>query len=468
MQRSISKEVGRFSVRPTMMSVFSPDNVARFLQNPSQHEQELRQLSNYFYSINGYYRNIVQYFALMPKDAYVINPYIVPDRIDAEQYKKAYFKNLREIEKFNLRNELPKMRKIAFKEDVYFGYAIENKDSTYFLNLDADYCTISSLASDGLYNFYFDFSYFDINRDVLMTYPDEFIRKYDEYQNTGNQFIELDPKNSICIKVNSEVTYPLLPFSSIFESLFDLDDYEKIAKQRTKMDNFLLLTQKIPMDDKERIDFFNLSPDLAAEFHEFLAESVESMGISVALSPMDIQAVRMERSKNDSSTIAQAQSNIYSDAGVPQQIFGSSSASAAGIKYSVMIAEQISLSVMRQIETWMNRRLSHVTGRYKFRIKMLDITVFNEKEKTEELHKAATVGQPVINDYAASLGMSPLEFYNKAVLENDILGLHDMLQPMKTSYTQSSKDEGGREKMEDEDISESTSKWRESDSSQVD
>lgn len=467
-QRSIIAEINKYSETSSVLSNFSAKQVAKFLQNPIQYEKELRQLSNYLYSISGYYKNIIQYFALLPKYAYTVEPFAIPDKIDKEKYKKAYLKNLKEIEKMNLRHELVKAMKIAFKEDIFYGYTIESKDSFFIMNLNADYCRISSVSTeDGLYNFEFDFSYFDRNKDIISTYPEEFQRKYYEYQsNTTNRFIELDPNNTACFKVNEELEYPLIPFSTIFESIFDLDDYRKIKKQRTKMDNFLLLTQKIPQGDKNEMDQFTINLELAGEFHDLLSQSVPE-GISVALSPMDIQSIRMEKSKSDTDIIAQAQKDVFSDAGVPQQLFNSEKSTAAGINKSIIIAEQISFGMLRQIERWVNRRLGRISGQYKFHIKFLDITAFNEKEKQDQLHKAATSSMPVVTEYAASLGMSPLDLYNKAVLENDVLGLHDMLRPLASSHTQSADDEkSGRNKSDDADISESTEAWRETDDAQ--
>lgn len=465
-QRTIINEVNKYSSSSSILSSFSAKQVATFLQNPILYEKQLRQLSNYLYNISGNYKNIVQYFALLPKYAYTVEPYIIPDKIDKEKYKKAYFKNLKEIEKMNLRHEMIKALKIAFKEDVFYGYTIESKDSFFIMNLNADNCKISSIEN-GVYNFSFDFSYFDRNKESLNNFPGEFQQKYVEYQaNLTEKYIELDSTRTICLKVNEELTYPLIPFSSVFESVFDHDDYKKIKKQKTKMDNFLLLTQKIPQGDKNEVDMFTINLDLAGEFHDLLSQSVPE-GISVALSPMDITATRMEKNKNDSDTIAQAQRDIFNAAGLPQDIFNSERNSAAGINKAIIVAEQISFAMLRQIERWVNRRLERMPGQYKFHIKLLDITAFNEESKQNQLHKAATSSLPVITEYAASLGMSPLDLYNKAVLENDVLGLHDMLRPLASSHTQSAKDgEAGREKKNDGDVNESTEAWRETDDAQ--
>ncbi|MEK4025505.1 hypothetical protein [Sporosarcina sp. FSL W7-1283] len=467
-QRSIIRETNKHISSNSSLGNFTTQQVTRFLQNPIQFEKQLRQLSNYLYNVSGNYKRIIQYFALLPTYAYTIEPYSIPEKYNKEKYKKEYFKVAKELEKMSLRHELTKIMKIAFKEDVFYGYIIESKDTFFIMHLDADYCKITSLSGeDGLFNFSFDFSFFDRNKDVLSTYPEEFQQKYQTYLNdTSQRFIELSSDNAICIKVNDEIEYPLIPFSTIFESIFEADQYKKIKMQKTKMDNFLLLTQKIPQGDKNEVDMFTINLDLAGQFHDMLSQSVPE-GISVALSPMEITATRMEKSRNDQDVIQQSQRDIYSAAGVPQQIFNSEKNTAVGINKSIVTAEQILFGILRQVERWVNRRLSKMNASYKFHLKFLDITVFNQKEKQDQLQKAATSSMPVINEYAASLGMSPLDLYNKAVLENEVLSLHDLLKPLQSTHTQSGKDnEGGRDKVDDDVVNESTEQWRETDDAQ--
>lgn len=465
---TLSKEMASFTRVSSVLSNFTVEQITRFLNNPEAHSRELRELSNYLYSSNGTYKGIIQFFANMPKFAYTVVPYQTPSNINPEKYKESYFKTLLEIDKMNLKYEFHKVLKVAFKEDIYFGYVIENKDSTFFMPLDGDLCKISSIE-DGIYNFAFDFSYFDRNKDELAKFPKEFKQKYRLYKmDTSNPYIELDSENTICIKVNDEVTYPLIPFSSVFESILDWDDYRKLKKQKTKMDNFLLLAMKIPQGDKNQVDHFTIDLNTAHDFYELLIDSLPE-GVSAALTPMELEAIKMEKSRNDTDTIAQAQRDIYSSANVPQQVFNSDKNSAAGINKAITVAEQVVFGLQRQLQTWVNRRIRRSNSAYKFKLKFLDITAFSEKEQREALQKSvANTSLPLVSEYAASLGVTPLELYNKAILENEILGIPDLLKPLPSTYTQSGNenpdDVGGREALDDGEISsESTEQWRETD-----
>src|SRR5690606_11958732 len=136
-----------------------------------------------------------------------------------------------------------------YKNDFFFGYEIETDTSYFILPLDNKYCKISSYE-DGIYNFAFDFSFFDSCNDELELNPVEFIHKYYNYKATKEKWIELDAKSTICIKTNIDTQYALPMFSGMFPSLYELEEYKKMKKDRTKNENYLLLHQRIPMDEK--------------------------------------------------------------------------------------------------------------------------------------------------------------------------------------------------------------------------
>lgn len=439
------------------LSKFDRDSVARYLQNPIANEKQIRNLSNYIYNVNPQYKRIIWYFALMPTYSYVLEPIDIPlTNFDKQKYTKQYIKILQSIENMNLRHELINVSKVAYKDDVYYGYIHESKDSFFLQKMDADYCRISSIE-DGVYNYAFDFSYFDVNKEALEHFPIEFKVKYQRYKDTKERWIELDSDMTACFKVQEELNFPLPPFNTMFESIFDLDEYKKIKKARTKLDNFMLLIQKIPMDEKNpEINKFLVDLELAAQFHN-MAEAVVNDGVGIVTSPLSIESVKMEKTKSDSDTVAQALREVHNDSGVSQFIFNSDKNTGVGLNYSITSDEQVSFALLRQYERWVNRRIKKQSGQYKFQLKFLDMTVFNQDKLYEKYLKAAQFGIPVINEIGAALNLSPLDLYNKAKLEVDVLGLHDMLRPLKSSHTQNGKDEeAGAPRKDDSDITPST------------
>lgn len=446
-------------VVPSVLSKFDYTKVASYLQNPAKHEKELRNLSNYLYNVSSQYRQIVRHFATMPTYDYTLNISEIPNKINADKITKSYQKTAQYVDKLNLKHEMSKALKVAFKEDTFFGYEYESKDSYFIKKLDGNHCRISSIE-DGIFNFAFDFSYFETFTDQLDLFPDEFQAKFIIYKldRTNNRWQELDADKTVCFKVNEDIIeYSVPPFNTVFESIFDLDEYKKIKKAKTKMDNFLLLAQKIPMaDDKNSdVDVFKISLDLAMEFHNMLSESLP-LGVGAVTSPMEIESLKMEKSKSDSDTISQAQREVYTDSGISQYLFNSDKNTSAGITKSITSDEQIIFDVLNQIERWVNRKLKKQTGNMKFYIRFIQNTQFNRDEVFSRYLKAAQASAPVKTEMMASLGITPSEMLNKTILENEIFKLHEKFIPLVSSHTQSGDEASGRPQVSEDEQSDST------------
>lgn len=464
--RLIIKDLNSTNNQTNSLSKFSAEQVARYLQNPLMYGKELRNLSNYLYSASPNYKRLILYFACLLTFDYVIEPMNLNfDKVDKDKFKKQYLKVANNIEVMNLQHEMVKVLRTAFKEDIFFGYEHQTKESYFIQKMNPDYCQISSIE-DGVYNYAFNFSFFDqpANKDKLKTYPDEFKQKYNIYKNTKEKWQELSSENTICIKINEEIEYPIPPFNVVFESIFDIDEYKKLKKAKTQMDNYMILTQHIPLDEKSgEANQFLIDLDTAIQFHNKASESLPD-SVGLVTSPMKIEGIKLDRRQIDKDSVAEAERDYFNSAGVSQLLFNSDKATSVGLSKSVQTDEQILFAVLRQIERWVNRKVKNFSSQYSFKVRFLNTTVFNVDEVFEKYLKAAQYGMPVKNALAASVGITPSSMSSMAFLENEVLGLHDMLIPLSSSHTQSGKEEAGRKAKSEDELSESGQKTRDNDS----
>lgn len=430
------------------------ETINKWLNNPVTYEQQIRTLSQYFYNVSPLYKLIVRYMALMPTYAYTVVPTEMPEKVDKGKLKKQYMKTLLYVDKMNLSHEMIKAMIVAFREDVFFGYEHESKDSYFIQQLDAKYCRISSIE-DGVFNFAFDFGYFDSYKEELELFPKEFLQKYNTYKATKERWIELDSNKTVCFKVNSDFLYSLPPFATMFQAIVDLDEYKAIKKARAKNDNFMAFIQKIPLDEKNPdINKFLIDLDLAMTFHNMASDTLPE-GVGVITSPMAIEAVKTEKGKTDSDLVSEAYREAFRDGGVSEFLFNSDKNTSVGLAKSIITDEEVVFAMLRQIERWINRKLKNQSGVYKFKVKLLDITVFNREERTKQYLESAQFGLPVKLEIGASLGLSPLELVNKATLENEVLGLHDLFIPLQSSFNKLDDGDVGRPQKSDNEISDS-------------
>lgn len=453
-------------------SKYKKEDIEKALRSPEIHtnQNQLRMISRFLYNASSHYKRLVNYFSQIPVlSSYTIEPYnsdvqSLTTKAKKDKFKKSYIKTSEIIENMTIEHEFQKLLPVIFREDIVYAYVHETEDSFFFQVLDSEYCKISSI-SDGVYNFSFNFSYFNNYPARLDMFPDEFKIKYRNMsEKNGDMWQELDNDKTLCLKYQFDLWYPIPPFVNTFPTLIDIEDFKALRKNKEEIDNYKILLSKIPMGSKEADDFL-LTLDRAMQFNELLNDSVPDQ-VATAISPMDFEVITFDKDKIDKNRTAEATSEYWSEAGVSDLLFSSSANNSTSLSFSVKTDEAMIFSVMRQIERWINRYIKNKNIPYKFKFRFLDVTVFNQDKRVDQLLKQAQYGMPVKADVAATLGMSPNTFASKAFLENEILKLHDLLIPLSSSHTQSKndlEDKAGRRSKSDDELSASGVKTREND-----
>ncbi|WJV20702.1 hypothetical protein QU593_09830 [Rossellomorea marisflavi] len=465
LSKLILNDLNNTTNKSSLTIKYTKEQIMNFLDNPRNSQKQLRDLSEYLYMVSSNYKRLIQYFSGMLRFDYIVEPYNLDiTKVKKEAYSKQYFETIHQLETMNLPHEFTKILKHAFRDDVFYGYEYSEDESYFIQRLDPNYCKISSIE-DGVYNYAFDFSFFK-NIAEVKKYPLEFQSKYALYKKDASKFRwqELESKNTICFKVNEELDFPLPPFTQVFEAIYDIDENKRMRRIKTKMDNYMILTQRIPIDEKKgEANKFLIDLDTAIAFHNKASEALPDE-VALVTSPMPIDAIKLERKNDDYDNVAEAERNYYNAAGVSQLLFNGANATSTSLSKSVVTDEQIVFMCLQQFERWVNRKLKQTgKGKYKFRVKFLETTRFNVNEVRDSFLKAAQYGMPVKSALAATLGLTPSNLVSMAYLENELLGLPDKLIPLSSAHTLSGKDGAGAPMKSDDEISESGEKTRESD-----
>lgn len=439
---------------------YTKQDIVNFILAPEvwYNQVQLRYTSKYLYNMSNHYKRTINYLAGLPNFDYVVEPYgIDPETVDVKKFRKAYMKAVDTVDSMNIKHEFRKVMNVAFREDTFFGYLFMNKSSFFIQRLDPDYCKISSLE-DGVYNFAFDFTYFTAYPYRLAFYPQEFTDKWNEYRNDGIRWKELDSKNTICIKVNEDLDFPLPPFVGVLGNLLDFEDFKNLRKIKTEINNYKLVYQRIPMkqNSTEPNDYL-IDYNQSLVFHKN-AEAVLPEQVGLVTTPMELDVIDFERDRPDINKVSDIEAEYWGSAGISQILFSADSGSI-GLDASIKTDEMISFQVVDQIERWINRFMKNLSGVYKFRVKILRTTQYNIDEVYNRYVEAATYGMPVKSYMLASMGHSQSALTTMTFLENEVLELHDNMIPMQSSHTQSN-DEGGRPQKAGKDLTESGAETR--------
>lgn len=455
LNRLIMRDLNGSGKSPTFYR-YTKDQISNYLTNPYAYQKNLRNAAIYMYAASSHFRRLIQYFVALSDLAYVVAPY----RIDTATAKvatlsKQYRRTLNMLSAMDIKNQFPKILTVCLREDTFFGTMWVTNDNITIQQLPSDHCEIAVIEGNVL-NVSFDFSYFDSNIEYLELYPPEFKSKYNLYldDRTGMKWQELDSPNSFAIKCNNDIlNYSIPPFVGIFREIYDLEDYRSLKLTKTELENYALLVMKlgITKEGEWEMDF-----NKAREFYSNL-DGVLPEEVGAVLSPMPIDKISFEKSNTgDTDTIAEAEQNLFTAAGVSTLLFNNDKASSNALLLSIKADQALTYGIVKSIEGVINRFIQSFSYGKNFKVTFIDVSPYNRKEMGEQYLKATQFGFPMLSYFCASQGLSQADMDGMEFLENKILDLKSRFIPLQSSSTMSSssgQDGAGRPKKEDGDLS---------------
>lgn len=440
LNRLITRDLNNNTSAP-VFSLYTKDNIVEYLRNPYRYEKQLRKAIAYIYGASPHFRRLIAYFAGLSDLAYVVSPYrIDPSTANEKTINRNYRKVLNTLSAMSIRTQIPKILTVCLREDVFYGTLWVTSDSITIQQLPSDYCAISMIEGN-VPNVSFDFSYFGTHKAYLEYYPEEFKRKYNIYlEDRKKRWQDLDAPNSFAIKYNNDIyDYAIPPFAGILREIYDIEDYKQMKLAKTAIENYAMLVMTLGCDDEGN---WQMDLDKAKDFWQNL-DAVLPDEIGSVLTPMPISKISFERSHTgDVNTVAEAEENLFSAAGVSSLLFNNDKASANALLLSIKADQAITFSIVKSVEDMINRFIQYQNYGKNFKVTFLDISPFNRKEMADQYLKAATYGMPTISMYAAAVGLNQSELDSMSYLETTVLGLQDMFMPLASSATMSTSVEG--------------------------
>lgn len=425
-------------------------DILSYLLSPSANAKNLRNASIAMFQNSPQYRRLIYYYAYMPLWVYTISP-VGHDQTKAktDAYLKSYIKASKQIETMNLKHELSKASVIAYVEGVLYGAIWSSNNSFFIQRIDPDICTLTAIE-DGTWMYSVDMS--KIKEEDLPKYPPEFTDMWNEYRRTGQKLQEVPSSISFCLKGDESTTYPNPPLAGVLPEIYDLYTYKDLAEVATSIDNYKLICMKTPTDSD---GVPTVSLELMREYYNHVAANLPEY-VGLAMSPTELTSISFDRNSaaRATSEISDATQRFWYSSGVSPLLFGdAANTTATALSYSIKADEEVVIAMMYQCERLINRHLKALSGSQKWKVNILPVTIFNQEKQIGYIKEAAAFGQPVKSAYAALVGVPQTDIDGMAFLENEVLNLPDILIPMKSSYTQSGSDSGGRPTLADGDLS---------------
>ena len=397
--------------------------------------------------MSNHYKRLIKYFSSIPLLSYIIIPNDTqPDvQSDVKKFKEEYKEANDFVCGLNIKHEFSKAFSVCFREDIFYGLNFTNKNTgnTFVKKLPFKYCRIS-YVEDGCYGISFDFSYF-FNKPQRLKYYGEYFRDiYNELKisrhkrKTTSLWYRLPLEKAFALKWEETLDYALPPMVGVLPSLFDIEDYKELKKIKEKIGNYKMLELLVPYKDgKPEIPF-----PIIEDYYDMIQDIVPE-DIGLALTPVKLNEHNFEKSgQTQTDLVEEATNNFFSNAGVSQFLFGSNKSGSSIINASTEVDSTYMYGLNRQVERYVNYLIKNRYGEQKYKIELLDVTIFNKDKMLDSLIKLGTYGfGGSISKIAAINNLDLFDLENMTTLENDVFGFHNKFIPFQSSHTQSSDDD---------------------------
>ena len=425
--------IGHIDMRDVELALEHPDRLWRVLLEASN---QLMQISPHYYRMNSLYSN-------MALCCWWVDLYDVRENAKTDNIKKVYSALTAKLEGMNLKHEFSKIMKYIPYQDIYCGLIFENQTDFFFQNIDYKICELYEVQ-DGLYNFRINLA--AISPRNLDSYPKYVQKAWLDFTegDSSTQWYNPPADKQICLKLNSQWTYPYPLLINLIRDILDLDTYKKLKLQSARTDNYKAIAIKVPIDETT-IDKPLLTPETLGIFAEINRESMtDDIGLLHTLGS-DGTPISFKDSSNTRNNVSDAVDEIYNSSGITKELYNGSSAGTA-VTFSVENDSGFIYGVYRQFERWVNRYIKtkkYNKSAFKFFFYLLDVTIFNRDNVSKRYKEAVSLGVSCIDKWCASLDMTPSRTLGSFVLHKDIFDFQNNFIPLQSSFNSSANENGG-------------------------
>lgn len=396
--------------------------------------EQLMRISPHYFRMNNLYSN-------MPLFCWGIDLYDVKENAKIDNIKKVYSALAAKLESMNLKHEFSKIMKVIPYQDIYCGLVFENQSDFFFQQIDYRVCELHQIQ-DGLYNFRIDLT--KIEATNLAAYPDYVQQAYIDLKdgkvnpNVSGQWYAPPADKQICLKLNSQWTFPYPILIGLIKDILDLDVYKKLKLQSARTDNYKAIAVEVPIDENT-VDKPLLTPETLGIFAEINRESMtDDIGLIHTLGS-DATPISFKDSSNTRNNVSDAVDEIYNSSGITKELYNGGSSGTA-VTFSIENDSGFVYGLYRQFERWTNRFIKvrkYNKTTFKFLFYLLDVTIFNRDNVSKRYKEAASLGATVIDKWLATLDITPSRTLGSFTLHKDIFDFQNNFAPLKSSFNSS-------------------------------
>ena len=400
---------------------------------------ERAELSKYFFSVSGLYKRIILHYATFLTYSWILVPHLknYTDKISDKKHKKAYYDAVSFASSFDIEQKCAVIAEKVLVQGGYYGVLHEDGDKVVIQDLPFEYCRSRFKNQDDIDIVEFDVRFFDKIRDtsllkqILQTYPKVIQKGYRSYKSGKDPWIYLPAEIGIYFVFFEEKPF----FLDLIPLIDDLEDYKQIDKDRNLLSLKRIIAQEVPHDGMNLV----FEPEEAAEMHEGVLEMlVDNPDVDVVTSYNKISLLDLSGDATERTEVSSAQQLIYDSAGVSKELF--SATTDAGLQLSLNNDLAMMMVLGNKMAHFFTVLIDNRYGNKKlsFKLVILPISFYNSSEYTTRAKDLAAFGYSFLTP-VLSTGVDQSTLTDLKNLENQVLEFEEVLKPLQSSYTQSSK-----------------------------
>ena len=421
---------------------YTPEEITAIIQSGSLSEQQ--KLSRNYFNKDGYYKQIIIYYATLLKYMGLLIPNPSTGKnLSTSHIQKRYYSALDYVEKMSLPILLTNIAQRALVDGCYYGIKVEtDKNNFQLIDLPSGYACSRFKDIYGNDVVEFDVSYFGTIVDkeqrnaALAAYPKIVSKAWNEWSKgkRKSKWLVLPKELGVCFPFFDG--RPLL--LNVIPATIEYDEAVAAERERDAEEIRKIIVQKIPHLTDGRLLF---EPDEAEEIHHGTVGMMKgNKNVSVLTTYGDVDAITSSaKSDKSDNTLTRMEQNIYAQAGVTGQVFASTGSASleTSLNNDLALMMYLANKFSRFITNTLNDNFAN--GNISFKYQIMPITYYNTANFVDTTFKLVGSGYSALMP-ALALGLTQRDLVNVKDLENDVLKLGDKLKPLSTSYTQSSSD----------------------------
>lgn len=444
------------------------EELERMLRNPEQNEKTLRKVNNYLEDSIMQYKRSKDHLMKILTFRYDLRLWT-----DFEESDKTAVLNARDrVNRFLMEMSVPYhtsmvMNRVMSNGGGFFYFKNEDDFKT-LIELPVDYCYITGRWDRG-FTFALDLTWFDKNAHMKTALP-EIYAQYELFMQMRStnlskakqleyQYFPI-PIEKGWVFTFDDVSVELIPpLTPVFKDAMAIMTYKNLLMQRTALDTWKVIAQKIPLT-KDNVPIF--SGEQAQMFVDFIQQVLPD-GTAVFATPMETKEVDFSSGTTQDNITGRGEELFWRSAGVNGGLMDASEKSAGIMEFSLVNDGNFVNSIYNQWESFINLHLRIISRKYRFGVKFYGNSYLDAKH-AKDYASFLSANNGLVGKMYALLGYEPFEIVPTFKLEN-ALGLKELMKPIIAGSQMSGDDiegsQGGRPEKETSDLTSSGEQDRE-------